>query len=493
MDLINGMTERIKAALDISARENLTEKEFLEAEILEFLLSEKRKVIVDGLNYYEGYQLIDDRERTIIGEGGKVRTVANLPNNRIKNNQYARLVDQKVSYLLSKPWEIKTDKKAYSEALKEVFNRKFRRLMKNIGEDAVTSGIAYLYVYFDQNQLQFKRFKPSEILPFWKDDEHMELDSFVRIYGQEEYVNRSKELKYKVEYYTLDGIQKYDYRDGRLFEDGEKLPYLLVNGQSYQPKRIPLVVFKSNNRETPLISRVKTLQDALNALYSDCLNNLQEDMRNTILVIKNYDGTDLGEFRRNLMHYGAIKIRTTDGVNGGVETLRIEVNAENYKTIEQLLKKALIENGRGLDSRDERLNGNPNQLNIRAMYADLDLDAGAMELEFQASFEDLLYWVNAYLSRQGKTIDTTDVEVIFNKDILINESETIENCAKSEGILSKETIISMHPWTVDTQIELQRIEKEKEEMEQSFLGDYVDHDVLGTESGTDTPTNAQEK
>lgn len=47
--------------------------------------------------------------------------------------------------------------------------------------------------------------------------------------------------------------------------------------------------------------------------------------------------------------------------------------------------------------------------------------------------------------------------------MLINESEAIENCSKSVGILSNETIVAQHPWTTDVELELERLQKEKEE------------------------------
>ena len=49
----------------------------------------------------------------------------------------------------------------------------------------------------------------------------------------------------------------------------------------------------------------------------------------------------------------------------------------------------MIENARGYDAKDDRLGGNPNQMNIQSMYSDIDLDANGMETEFQAAFEEL--------------------------------------------------------------------------------------------------------
>ena len=86
-------------------------------------------------------------------------------------------------------------------------------------------------------------------------------------------------------------------------------------------------------------------------MLSDFENNMQEDARNTIIVLKNYDGTNLGEFRRNLATFGAVKVRYDGDTKGGVETLQITVNAENYKSIVEIFKKAMIENGMGFDAR----------------------------------------------------------------------------------------------------------------------------------------------
>ena len=86
------------------------------------------------------------------------------------------------------------------------------------------------------------------------------------------------------------------------------------------------------------------------------------------------------------------------GSEGGVDTLQIEVNAENYKVLLSLLKDAIIENARGYDAKDDRMSGNPNQMNIQSMYSDIDLDANGIEMEFQASMEELLWFVNQHLA-----------------------------------------------------------------------------------------------
>ncbi len=450
----------------------ITDKEFLEHEIKAWLKSPERAKQLEGEAYYDGEQVILKRKRTVIGEDGKLKEVENLPNNRIVDNQYAKMVDQKANYLCGQPFIFDTKNKTFGEALSKVFTQKLRRIIRIAAEMALTEGKAWLFPYYkNANELTFALFPAHEVLPFWADTEHTELDCAVHLFPVYVYNEKgSEEVVYKVEVIHGGGIDRFVWEDGRLMHDNDAPSgdYVTVadkrSGQikGYNWERIPLICFKANHREIPLLCRVKCLQDALNLMLSNFVNNMEEDVHNTILVIHNYDGEDLGEFRRNLAAYGAVKVRSFEGSDGAVDTLTVEVNAENYKTIMDLLKKAIIENARGYDAKDERMGGTPNQMNILSMYSDIDLDANSMETEFQAAFEDLLWFVRAHLANTGVGDFTgEDVTVVFNRDILINESEAIENCGKSSGIISNETLVKQHPWVDDPEAELGRIEAEK--------------------------------
>lgn len=345
--------------------------------------------------------------------------------------------------------------------------------LKGIGEDSLNCGIGYLFVMYDENgQFTLKRFRPWEVIPGWKDAEHTELDYFIRIYEVIAYEGKTEKVIEKVEVYDNTGIHYFELSDGNLIPDGEiHKPYFTIEDQEYNWQKIPLIPFKYNVQEIPLINMVKSLQDGLNIIESNFQNGMEEDARNTILVLVNYDGENLGEFRKNLATYGAVKVRSVDGSQGDVKTLQIEVNSENYKVILELFKKAIIENAMGYDAKDDRMAGNPNQMNIQSMYSDIDLDANGMETEYQASFEDLIWFINCHLSNIGKgDFDGEVVEVIFNRDMMMNESEIISNINNSQD-LSLETRLAQHPWIDDVQKELERIEDEKQKnMEEYGLG-----------------------
>lgn len=445
------------------SQSGMTEIEFLEEELKAWLVSTKRLWIRAGTAYYCQHLDIDHKERKVIGEGGRKVTLHTLPNNRIAYNRYAKLVDQKVNYLLAKPFEVKTDDETYGVLLDSVFDKTFRRRLKHVGVDALNGGIAYLHPYVTAEGLHFKRFPPSQILPFWADEEHERLDAFLRIYDVATYEGKQPKIVHKVDYYTSNGVQYFIWENDQLRPDVERTSgaYLTIDDKPMNWDRVPLIAFKYNDEELPLIRRVKGLQDALNTLISNFADVMCEDVRNTILVIKNYDGTDLSEFRRNLAVYGAVKVRTREGVEGGVETLTIEVNSQNYEVIIKLLEKAIIDCGNGFDARDDRMGNNPNQMNISSIYSDIDIDTNNIEMEFQASLEQLMWFVNTYYGINGGKAG--DVEFIFSRDTPVNESELITNCRNSEGVISKETIIANHPWVKDTAEELKRLQAEQQE------------------------------
>lgn len=152
-------------------------------EIKDFMTSKRRKDMITGEKYYDGRHDILLRKRMVIGKKGELEEVKNLPNNRIVDNQYQKMVDQKNNYLLGQPFSIQTNNETYAELLKNIFNRKFRKLLKNIGEDSLNDGVGWLFIYYDEHgQFTFKRFKPYEIIPIWKDSEHTELNYVIRVY-----------------------------------------------------------------------------------------------------------------------------------------------------------------------------------------------------------------------------------------------------------------------------------------------------------------------
>ncbi len=450
----------------------MSDLDFFSAEINDWKYSPPRLDALTGDRYYKGDHDILKRKRVTIGNDGKPYETKRLPNNKVVDNQYGKLVDQKKNYLLSKEFTFDTQDENYSFALSKVFDAKMRRLIKVAGQNAINGGISWIFPEIVNGELKLRVFPAYEILPFWRDSEHTELDCVLRYYTAEYYdvkkVKREIEL---VEIYKTDGVERYRLENGILKLEQELIPYITKGAEPMAWDRIPLIPIKANPKEIPLIKRCKELQDAINLTWSNFVNMTDQNPYNQILVIKNYDGTIDENVWQKIANDGIVHVTTVEGTEGGVDTLSLEVNADNYKTTLDCLKRAMIENCRGFDAKDDRMSSNPNQMNIQSMYSDIDLDAEDMENELQGAFQELLWFVDRYLSLTGKgDYSNIDVDVIFNRDILINENEAIDNCTKSAGVVSQRTIVSQHPWTKDVNEELKQIQEEQDEQNADYDG-----------------------
>lgn len=441
----------------------------IEKRILDWLVSPERYEQITGERYYLGRHDILDRKRQAIGEDGELIQINNLPNNKIIDNQYRKLVDQKTNFLLGQKVVFDSENEKYLAELQNFFDESFDILLKSICIDSLNCGVAWVHPYYDQNgEFKIKRISPYEILPIWTDSEKTTLDMAIRLYEIKIYENGTFKIQQKVEIYKSDGVSYYDFINNQLKADTSKQSgnYFNMDGNGYNWGRIPLIAFRYNRHMIPLIRDLKSLQDALNMLLSDWQNNLQEDSRNSILILKNYDGANLGEFRQNLATYGAVKIRE----DGDVSLLKTEMNAENYKMLAEIKKREMTSIARGYDAAELRAGNNPNELQIKSVFNDINMDANGMELEFKFALNQLLWFINANLSNTNKgDYFKETVDIIFNKDQIVNEGEVINDIKNSVGIVSTETLLKNHPYVDDVKQEEEQLKKENDVQEDSYF------------------------
>ena len=165
-----------------------------------------------------------------------------------------------------------------------------------------------------------------------------------------------------------------------------------------------------------------------------------------------------------------VKVRSEEKIKGGVETLEITVNAENYKTILEILKQKLIENVRSIDLKGDRTTQAPNELNIKAMYAEMELDANATELEYQASLEHLEWFYRKVKNLQPEDLTSA---VTFRRNIMVNEESLVSMITASKGLVSTETLLSYHPLVEDVEEELERLRAEAAEEEADGYNPFI--------------------
>ena len=318
-------------------------------------------------------------------------------------------------------------------------------------------------------------------VPAWRDDDHEVLDNFIWFYPVEMWEGKTKRTVVKAQFWTADGVS-YWVKDGEysqtfildsemyLEEDllvGEDnlQQHFMLGSEAGSWGAVPFIAFKNNEYEMSDLQRVKSLIDNYDFSRSDVANTLEE-IKSVVYGLRGYGGTDLSEFMRDLAYYRAVKLDS----DGGLETYNPSIDINAAKEHYDALKKDIFTFGQGVDKDSDRLGSSPSGVALKFMYSGLDLKCNKLESCFNDGFDNLLYFINRYFEVTGQGGETADIDLIFNRDIAINESQAITDCRNSAGIISDETIIANHPWTKDVKEEMQRLEEQKQTAEEDYSG-----------------------
>lgn len=453
----------------------LSQEELIKIYIDEFNISKERRLMLKGEKYYKVENDILKRKMIRFEDEKPVEDITK-PNNRLAHGFMKNLIDDKVNYLLSKPYTMNCKNEEYLKKVKELLGKRFQKLLSKLGIESSNKGISWLHTYVNSKG-EFKLMKiPSEqIIPLWLDNNHEELQALIRYYDVETYTGRRKDIITKVEYWTSENVTYYVFENGRLILDSEKYledenfdGHFKINNENCGWSKVPFIPFKNNDFELPDLQFVKTLVDNYDLTRSDVANQLEE-IKNIIYALKGYGGENLSEFMRDLAYYRAVKLED----DGSVDTVESNINIDAAKTHYEALKKDIFDFGQGVDKNSDKLGNSPSGIALKFIYSGLDLKCNALEEWFKWSFQELIYFVNKYLEITGEAYSDEEIEIIFNRDIAINESQAIEDAQNSKGIISNKTIVANHPWVTDLDEELKQIEKENSTPEEDMFTNQV--------------------
>ena len=127
------------------------------------------------------------------------------------------------------------------------------------------------------------------------------------------------------------------------------------------------------------------------------------------------------------------------------------------------LKRDIIEDGQSVNKDLDKFGSAPSGVALKFMYSGLDLKCNLLEAEFKMGFEMLLYFLNEYFSSTNTSHEKTDIDLVFNRNMTVNEAEQIENCSKSADIISDKTILANHPYVSNVAEELELLEEQRKE------------------------------
>lgn len=475
----------LKAKLEVLSTRGKPQESFISSNISEFKSSKQYEMMIKSEDYYINDNDIKQKKRKALNAKGEIIADLLLPNNVISHPSLRNVIDEKVNYVFGQPFSIKCDNDTFKKILEEqIFTPKFRRKLKNIATDCYKKGLSYLQPTFNEKgELEFKVRTGDKIVPFWTDEEHTELDAFILFYTIKIYDldGNYKEVEY-IEFVDDSGVYRYvEEEKGKLkkYEEGENSYFsghfkASKNNEGAEAEemvweRIPLIPFKANADEYPVLKSVKSLIDGYDTTTSDLADSIG-DLPYSIKVIVNYDGQDLGELAANLYKYRMVKV--CDG--GDLKTLTQTIDITSINGHLDRLKDDICEYARIVNDKSA-VAVNASGKALDRLYNKIDLDANDIITEFTDSLEQVLWFVKWYLKNSGKgDFENEKVEFVFNTDKPTDETTIIANCVASKGIISDETIMANHPWVTDIEQEKKQLEEEEQAQMNKLLdmGNY---------------------
>ncbi|MGL3936649.1 phage portal protein [Staphylococcus aureus] len=404
---------------------------------------QKLKDINVGQKYY-------DKDNDINYQAYKQDLHGNIdytkPDWRITTNFHQNLVDQKVSYVASKPVTYAHDDDKVLDVIHQILDTRWDNKLIDILTAASNKGIDWLQVYINEDgELKLFRVPAEQAIPIWTDKEREQLNAFIRIFTFND--------ETKVEYWTAETVTYYVYENGSLIPDfyyGND--HIQTHFSTGSWERVPFIAFKNNPEEVSDIWMYKSFIDAIDKRLSDVQNMFDESVE-LIYILRGYEGEDLSEFMEGLKYYKAINVSS----DGGVETIQVEVPVASTKEYLDMMRAYIVEFGQGVDFQTDKFGSATSGIALKFLYTNLNLKANKLKNKANVALQELMQFI---LDFNKIKLDAKEIEITFNFNVMVNDLEQSQIGAQSQ-YLSKETLVRHHPWVDDPKAELERLDEEQ--------------------------------
>ena len=446
-------TQRILLHLRRNYRAPMSLPEIVETEIKRFVSSTEYEQMAEAEQYYRNRSAVQN----------KINDIEKRSNTKIERPIIKKLIDQKINYTLSRPFSISSDNKEYNAALNGVFDDQVRQKIKRFGRGAPRLSKGWMIPFItEKGKLDFRVVPATNLIPFWTDEEHTDLQGFLYFYNVTIYDGYVARNIINAEWWDTTGILYFTNEHGQFQADPErpgKHAHFTVDEKPYNWTVPPIVWCKYNDEELPLQYFMKEMVDDVNWQNSVTADVLR-DVAKFLWVVKNYGGADLAEFVDGLRKYLAIKVEG----DGGVDTIQPSPQIAAVLEFIDNTRRDIYDLGAGVDTKDPNL-GSASGKAMYFRYMDLDNDSAALQSEIKAAFLRLKIFLDDYfvLTGRGQFYDDA-YQITFNTDMPVDEPEIFQNAQIARNIgVSLRTILENLPWIKDVETEMARIAQERED------------------------------
>lgn len=395
--------------------------------------SARKMAAQQGQDYYDGKHDILDRKIVYVDGNGKLKEDNVNSNIKIAHPFFTEIVDQGVQYVLSgTEGFIKSDIPELQEILDERYNNndKFIEELYEVLTGSSVKGFDYFYCSKDaENRNKWECADGLGVVEVRAKETDDKCEYLIRWYV-DRVDDKGRQIKrievwdaQQVAYYyqidneeiTLDDDEEINPRPHTLYIKDDKL----FQGKGYE--RIPFIKLKNNRKEGSDLLPIKDIIDDYDLMNVDLSNTLQ-DTNTSLYVIKGFDGDNLDETILNIRAKKHVGV--PEGGDLDIKTVDIPVEARKAKM--DIDKENIYRFGFALDPDGRKDTSAKTSIEIKSMYARLDLKANKKAIALKAFLRQVLEFDLADINELSKTA-YAQKDVYFDFDEREVPSNALEN------------------------------------------------------------------
>lgn len=372
---------------------------------------------------------------------------SNKPNNKLIDNFAEYITNVKTGYFMGNPVRYAMEDEEILEIIRGILdyndeqdnNSELAKLMSIYGH-------AFELMYIDDDgKLRFRYISPKQMFMVYGMDIEETPIGAVRYYtvgsGQDAVTYAELYLENKIVY--LKGEHDSDY--------------VVEREVDHQFSDVPVTEYTNNDERLGDFESVITLIDAYEVVMADSVNEVQY-FNDAYLVIRNLmmtDKEDLQDMKNN-------RIIQLDE-DGEASWLIKNINDTHVQNVLDRIQTDIHRFSKTPNLTDENFASNLSGVAIRFKLWGLEQDAINKERKFKKGLQRRFELISNFIGKVYKTpFNWLDLKVIFTRNIPTNVLEQSQIVANLNGVVSRQTLLSVLPFVEDPLEEIRLLEAEDE-------------------------------
>ena len=345
-----------------------------------------------------------------------------------------------------------------------------RAVTTNLAKNASIYGYAIEQYFIDENGVfRFKDIDPKNVILLFEDniDENLLAVIKFRDYTYSK-ANGDTEIKTVIEFYSKSVYNEHTFIDG-MYKPNETIiaENVFID--------VPFTYYENPDRLGDFES-ILTLVDAYDKALSDN-SNLFEYYNDCYIIFK---GCELDSEDIKLKDMKGLSVpqeadvfylqkpQVSGDLMNYLDTLRKDIH--KFSLVPDLTDKDFLNAASGTA--------------MRLKLQGLEFLTGVKESNFRKGLTRRIEILGDYLSLSNNGFEFDKALIVFKRNTVESLSEILDSAIRLKGIISDESVLDMIP-TVDTQEELDRLKKQKEENMLAFNMQTKVNDFFGKEEEAD--------